>query len=173
MNGSGLRRVAQVAYVVDDLEAAAWAWHRRVGAGPFLVRHHPPMTGLDGDGREVVLVHTCAYGQWGDLQLELVLLRPGTSPGLADLMPVAATPHHLTWFAADLTAELGRLAALGWPAVLTARTSSGLRFAFVDARRDLGHLVELYQPHPRLRALYDRVAAAADGWDGSRLLREM
>ena len=33
----------QIAYRVDDLEAACHEWAAKVGAGPFLIRHHLPV----------------------------------------------------------------------------------------------------------------------------------
>ena len=40
-------RLVQIAYRVDDLEAACRDWATKVGAGPFLVRSHLPVTAPD------------------------------------------------------------------------------------------------------------------------------
>lgn len=157
-------QVVQIAYAVADVEAGATAMATRVGAGPFFVRHHPPMLVIDDAGRPGTFHHSSAYGQWGDLQVELVAIHgddPPPPPGI----------HHVARFADDIDAEVGRLATFGWPLVLDARTPSGIRFVFCDARRDLGHLVELYEPLPGLLALYAGVAAASRGWDGADPVR--
>ena len=54
---------------------------------------------------------------------------------------------------------------------MTAETTSGLRYAFHDARDQLGHLLEVYEPSPGLLALYAMVAAAARGWQGNDPVR--
>ena len=57
-------------------------------------------------------------------------------------------------------------------AVMTAETASGMRYAFHDARAQLGHLLEVYEPSPGVLRLYDKVADAAVGWDGGDPVRE-
>lgn len=168
-----LKNVAQVAYAVDDLEAAGRAWSERTGAGPFFVRQHPPAAARDARGKAARFCHASAYGQWGALQLELLHVQAQTSASLLDVVPAAAGLHHVAWFAADLATEQRRLTALGWPVVMTARTSSGSAYAFHDARHDLGHLVEVYEPTERLRALYAHVTGASEDWDGRDPVRPL
>jgi Glyoxalase/Bleomycin resistance protein/Dioxygenase superfamily len=159
------RAVAQIAYAVGDVEAAAAAFAERHGAGPFFVRHHPPMASVDAAGVEGSFVHSSAYGQWGAVQVELVQIHSGA--------PAASGLHHVAWFVPSFDEEKERLALLGWPAVMTARSSSGSLFAFCDARADLGHLVEIYEPAPSLISLYDGVRLASAGWDGRRPVRPL
>ena len=166
-----MHAVVQVAYAVDDVEAAAASWAERTGAGPFFVSHHGPVAAVDARGQPATFDHSSAYGQWGQLQVELVQVHPTTSASLHDVVPRSPGLHHVTWFAADLRAEQSRLAAIGWPVAMTARTSSGFAFAFHDARSDLGHLVEVYEPTDRVRSLYARVAEASRGWDGREPVR--
>lgn len=159
------RAVAQVAYAVEDLEGSAAAFAERHGAGPFFFRHHPPMSSVDATGIRGSFVHSSAYGQWGEVQVELVQIHSGG--------PAASGLHHVAWFVPSFDEEKLRLASLGWPAVMTAWTSSGTPFAFCDARADLGHLVEIYEPAPSLVALYDGVKRASLGWDGTRPVRPL
>lgn len=168
-----LQPAAQVAYAVEDLAAAGRAWAERTGAGPFFVRQHPPTAALDAAGGPVAFCHASAYGQWGALQLELVQVQEGTSSSLRDVLPARDGIHHVAWFAEDLAAERLRLTALGWPPVMTATTASGSAYAFHDARHDLGHLVEVYEPTARLRALYAHVAGASRDWDGRDPVRPL
>lgn len=171
--GPGRRAVAQVAYAVLDVASAAEQWARRTGAGPFLVRHHPSAAAVAADGTAAVFNHSSAYGQWGAVQVELVQVHPTTSPALAAVVPAAPGLHHVAWFADDLGAEQRRLAALGWPAAMTARTATGQEYAFHDARTDLGHLVEVYEATAAVRSLYERVAEASRGWDGRDPVRAL
>jgi catechol 2,3-dioxygenase-like lactoylglutathione lyase family enzyme len=155
--------VVQLGYLVDDLEQAARAWARCRRAGPFLVRHHPPLASATHRGAPAAFEHSSAYGQWGALQVELVQVHEA-SP--ADVLAPGPGLHHVACFVSDLAAEQERLTALGQPEVLTAVTRSGTAFAFHDARADLGHLLEVYEPGPGVLGLYDLVAALARGWDG-------
>lgn len=169
----GLRAVVQVAYSVKDVAAAASRWAERTGAGPFFVRHHLPAVAVDAAGDAAFFEHSSAYGQWGDVQLELVQVHASTSASLAGVVPTAPGLHHVAWFAQDLRAEQRRLTRLGWPALMTARTAGGNYYAFHDARSELGHLVEIYEPTERVRSLYERVAAASHRWDGRDPVRPL
>ena len=44
-----------------------------------------------------------------------------------------------------------------WTMVVRAATAHGVRFAWFDARDDLGHLVEVYERHPLLTGFYERL----------------
>lgn len=157
-------RPVQLAYAVDDVERAAATFAATFGAGPFFVRHHPVLATVDARGARGTFHHSSAYGQWGDVQVELVALHDDPPPpGL----------HHVARFVPSLDEEVARLTASGWPLLFEASSSSGVRFAFCDARPDLGHLLEVYEPVPALVELYAGVAMAADGWDGSSSVRPM
>jgi catechol 2,3-dioxygenase-like lactoylglutathione lyase family enzyme len=79
--------------------------------------------------------------------------------------------HHLAFFVDNVDAAVDDLLTQGHELAMRARTASGLVFCFVDTRPTLGHMVELYEPTPGLRAFYSMVSAAAEGWDGDDPVR--
>jgi len=168
-----LGTLVQVAYLVDDVRIAARDWAARVGAGPFFAIGHGPMPCVDASGTPGTFLHSSAYGQWGAVQVELVQVQEATPRGLADELATPTGVHHVAALVASFEREQQRLQAQGWPAVMTATTASGMRFAFHDARRTLGHFLEIYEPRPAVRHLYDRVATAAQGWDGRNPVRDL
>jgi hypothetical protein len=164
--------IVQIAYTVPDVRIAAGQWAERFGAGPFFVYDHWQATATF-QGEPAVIDHSPAFGQWGSVQVELIQLHElepapfreafgGGRPGL----------HHMTWFAGDLEAEGARLERLGWPRVLDMTGYTGTRALFHDARRELGHYIELYRGTPQVRRHYDLVAKAASGWDGGNPVRD-
>ena len=86
------------------------------------------------------------------------------------LAPVPGV-HHLAFMVDDLRAGIEWCVAQGWHEVLFARTTGGQEFAFCDARADLGHFVEMYEPSDRLLGFYAKVAAAAADWMGEEPVR--
>jgi hypothetical protein len=164
-------RIVQVAYAVDDVDTAARTFADRVGAGPFFVRRHIELAAASHACEPAAFDHSSAYGQWGSVQVELVQVHAAHPAGLSEIVLHPSGIHHVAWFVADFDAEQRRLDALGWPEVLDARTAGGLRFAFHDARTQLGHLVEIYEPSDRLLAFYASIAAAAVGWTGDDPVR--
>ncbi len=160
----GLGPPVQIAYAVTDVAAAAAEFSARTGAGPFFVVEHIGLTEARVGGVPAAFDHSSAYGQWGSQMVELV--EEHTPP----LVSPAAV-HHLAFMVDDLAAAIARCSAQGWAELLWATTAGGLDFAFCDARHDLGHLVELYEPSARLTSFYAMVASAARGWDGSTPVR--
>ncbi len=155
----------QVAYGVPDIEVAARGWVDRLGAGPFFVRHHISVTDVLIDGLPGAFDHSSAYGQWGSVMVELVAVHD--PPGLATV-----GLHHQAFFVQSFDAATADLAKRGWSCALSA-AAGATRFAFHDARAELGHLIEIYEPSDGLVGFYEMVATAADGWDGTDPVRTL
>jgi Glyoxalase/Bleomycin resistance protein/Dioxygenase superfamily len=155
----------QIAYAVDDVERAAESFADRFGAGPFFVRHHPPFEAVH-QCAPAVFSHSSAYGQWGEMQVELVQFGHCSPASLQESVAATSGLHHMAMFVNSLPAEQARLEALGMPCVMLSTTASGLRFAFHNGRATLGHLVEIYEPSDSVQRLYRKVRDAAVGWDG-------
>ena len=160
----------QIAYGVTDIVRAAQTWTATLGAGPFFVRHHIPVDdvsvgGVSAGGAPGVFDHSSAYGQWGSIMVELVAVHTPTTLAATGL-------HHLAYFVHSFGEAAEELTANGWPAALSA-TAGSTRFGFFDARGDLGHLIEIYEPSPGLLGFYAMVADAAQDWDGSEPIRTL
>lgn len=153
----------QLAYGVADVEAAARRWAIHHGAGPFFVRRHIAVRDVLVDGEPGQFDHSSAYGWLGSLMVELVAVHDPPALSWSGL-------HHVAHFVDSFEQAGAELDALGWPPALVA-TAGGTRFAFHDARSDLGHLVEIYEPNDDLRRFYAMVSAAAEGWDGTDPVR--
>mgnify|MGYP001161524619 CR=1 FL=1 len=164
----------QIAYAVPDARLAAQRWATEFGAGPFLVRSHIELTDVVYRGHSANFDHTSAYGQWGDVMVELVEDH-GTGPSVVRERFAADQSglHHMAFFVDDLDAASRALGAIGIPTVMTAATAGGTRFRFADSTAMLGHMLELYQHSDRLAAFYAAVADAASGWDGRHPVREI
>jgi Glyoxalase/Bleomycin resistance protein/Dioxygenase superfamily len=159
----------QIAYGVDHLEREAEIFAERFGAGPFFIRHHPPFEALHAGG-PAVFNHSSAYGQWGDIQVELVRFGE-CSPASLHRSVAGSGLHHMAHFVESLPTEQARLEALGMPCLMLSTTPSGLQFAFHDARAELGYLIEIYEPADSVLRLYRKVRDAAAGWDGRDPIR--
>lgn len=168
--------VRQLAYKVNNLEAAAAAHHRQFGSGPFFALRHVALSSSTHRGVEQAFDHSSAYGQWGGVMVELVVQHNPDPSALHDMFPQGSGAqglHHTALFVDDLDAAIARFERDGSPLAQLSVTTTGTAFAFVDTRASLGHMLELYEPTAQLTGFYDFVAAAAQGWDGTDLLREL
>ena len=162
-----LGRPVQIAYAVHDVASAAERFAATTGAGPFFVNPHIPVSNVRVFGGPSEFDHSSAYGQWGEVMVELV--EEHTPP----LVLPGSGVHHVAFFVADTEAAVAECAAHGWPEALWAETAGGFPVAFCDARHELGHLVELYAPTERLRGFYAMVREASLGWDGGSPVRAL
>lgn len=119
--------------------------------------------------------HSSAYGQWGTVMIEFVQQHGDDPSAFTDLYPAGSGRHgfhHTAHFVSDLATAIADFAARGMPLSQLSETRTGTRYAFVDARAGYGHMLELYEPGGTLTGFYAMIARAADGWDGTNLLRE-
>lgn len=161
----------QIAYAVNDAEAAAHRWARDFGAGPFFLSQHIPVSDVVHRGVPAEFDHTSAYGQWGSIMVELVQDHGSGPSAVRDLYAPGETGlHHMAFFVDDLDDATASLGALGFELAQSARAGS-TRFNFIDAVELTGHFFELYEPSEALVGFYDRVRDAAAGWDGTEAVR--
>ena len=170
--GALLGAPVQIAYAVPDAGAAAEAWVRDFGAGPFFIRAHIELVDVLYRGRPSTFDHTSAYGQWGSLMVELVVDHGHDASPIRDVYEPGETGlHHLAFVVDDLHATVKALVTGGYEIAMSARTANGTEFHFVDTTSTHGHMLELYEQSDRLRDFYAMVAAAAREWDGGDPVR--
>ena len=167
-------RPVQVAYHVPDPEAAAVRCARDFGWGPFFLMEHIPLERSLYRGAPAEFDHTSAYGQAGELMVELITQHNDGPSALRDLFaPHETGVHHVACFVADLPAELQRYREQDVAIALEARTKTGVDFAMVDvsalARPHARTVRTQRGPAPLLRAR----PQCADGWDGDRPVRRL
>lgn len=168
--------VQQLAYAVDDIETAARAHSAAFGSGPYFILRHVPLSKSVHRGVERAFDHSSAYGQWGEVMLEFVQVHSEQPNAISDLFPdraAASGLHHTAVFVDDLAAGIAQFEDAGMPLAQLCETTTGTRFAFMDATASLGHMIELYEPDDAIRGFYAMVREASQEWDGSEPLREL
>lgn len=167
-------RPVQIAYHVPDPVAAAERCAREFGWGPFFVMEHIPLTRSLYRGTPAEFDHTSAYGQAGEMMVELITQHNDGPSALRDLYaPHETGVHHAACFVEDLAATVQAYAQEGIVVALDAHTKTGVHFVMLDTSASLGHMLELYEPNEDLRRFYAHVRKCAEGWDGERPVRRL
>ena len=161
----------QIAYFVSDIRASALSMSETFGAGPFFVVDNIELEWGEHRGKPCHFVHSSAYGQWGELMLELVQqVSEGPSP-FRDLFAAGEEGlHHVACFVDSVDQTIDRFADLGHPLAAKAKAKIGTEFAFIDTSEPLGHMIEVYVRDDALAGFYRLVRDAARDWDGRDLL---
>jgi hypothetical protein len=163
----------QIAYHVPDPEAAAYAFARTYGWGPFFLMEHIPLERCLYRGRAGTFDHTSAYGQAGNLMVELITQHGDAPSALRDMYAAGETGlHHMAFFVPQLNEALSSARARGLEIALEACTS-GVEFAMVDARSEVGHMLELYEAREELQRFYAYVRRKSEGWNGTDPVRRL
>jgi hypothetical protein len=166
--------VAQIAYFVEDIEVAAQKMYATVGAGPFFVVNDIQLNRGVHRGDPCLFVHSSAYGQWGDVMLELVQQETdGPSPFRDLYLPGEGGLHHLATIVPNQQEAYAAYQSAGYEIATIAETTGGTEFAFVDAIASLGHFIEVYESTHALLKFYHMVKTASQGWSGEQLIRQL
>lgn len=164
----------QIAYFVTDIRAAARKMASTFGAGPFFAIDRIELDWGEHRGNPCQFLHSSAYGQWGDVMMELVQQdEEGPSPFRDLFAPGQEGLHHVACFVDSVDDTLGRYAQLGFPTAARAMSKIGTEFAFIDTTALLGHMLEIYVADETLAGFYDFVKTASQGWDGVDPVRDI
>jgi len=162
--------IKQIAYVVDDLDAAVARWVEVVHAGPFFRIDGASVADVRYRGQPVEVELSLAIGNSGAVQIELIAPH-GEAPSVYRERTHGV--HHLAYLARDFEGESHRLAALGYP-VAWALTLPGIcRVNYHDTLATFGHFIEVWESTEAMRALLEMVEAAARDWDGRDPVRRI
>ena len=161
----------QIAYAVSDIFRGVDKWIKDFGAGPFFIAEHIPIKNVIYRGHPSELAIPVAYGQWGEIMIELVQDN-GEGPSIIrDLYPPQKSGlHHLAYFVNDMDLVSAKLVKKGYVLAMSGQAGEN-RFQFFDAISEMGHFLEIYEPIESLKNLYERVRSASINWDGSDPLR--
>ncbi|MDB5445547.1 MAG: hypothetical protein JWQ97_864 [Phenylobacterium sp.] len=162
-------RFFQIAWVVDDLFAAARRWTEVYGVGPFLVLPKRTST-VRYRGQETALEMQIAVSQSGPIQLELIQQTAEVDSIYREIFPKGTGGlHHLCTMTDDFERSRRHYEALGYPSV--AQLGGALRVEYFDTYKDFGHITELVENTPAMMAAHQRNAAICANWDGSDPVR--
>jgi hypothetical protein len=158
--------IVQLAWVVPDLAAAAAAWHATHGVGPFLLNRKLQLDDPHYRGRPAATSFSTAVAQHGEVQIELVEQHDDSPSAYRETVPAGTTGfHHVAVIAPDFDSELARYRAQGHAVAAHGRFGD-MRYCYVDTVASLGHIVEIVEDKPGIRAFFAAVRKAAERWDG-------
>ncbi len=164
----------QIAYFVSDIRESARKISLVTGAGPFYVIENIELQWGEHRGAPCSFVHSSAYGQWGEVMLELVQQEDdGPSPFRDMYEPGQEGIHHVACFVDSLAETVNLYDELGYSVATRAKAKLGTEFSFIDTTSLLGHMVEIYVPDENMMGFYDLVKDASTNWNGSSIFRNV
>ena len=168
-------RVFQNSYVVPDIDAALQRWTAKLGVGPFYIYRHLDLGPVTYRGRPSTLDASFALAQAGDIEIELIQQHNEAPSAYRDVFGADKGGfHHVGAWVDDFDAVKVHYESLGYPADTTGGAPDiGGRFAYMDARADLGVMVELVEKRQDLLDFQTMLIRESTDWDGVDPVREV
>lgn len=133
----------QVGFVVRDLETALALYEPMFG--PFSTMDPGPMT-YDYRGREEECEMRLAFGNSGDVEIELIEWVAGGCPHKEFLDAGREGMHHLRFIVEDLEAKAAHAKAFGYQTIWSKRYGDGLAVAYLEREND-PLVIEFFENH--------------------------
>lgn len=171
--GQGFGRIVQVAYLVDDIEAAMAQWLQQAGLGPWTWFRNIELD-TEFDGRRFTMNIHEALAYMGELQIQLVQsLDPieTVTPYQDHLRASRFGVHHTAFFAEDFDATLARAQQQGFERTCLMKDKGGFRYAYCQSNTMPDVWIEFLESYPALHTIFADGIAAAASWDGTDPIR--
>lgn len=166
--------VVQFAIHAPSIEALARRWSHEMGAGPFYLLEHVALAKSLYRGAPARFDHSSAYGQLGDIMIELIHQHDDAPSAVRDMFAAEESGlHHAAIFVDDIEAAVRDAGRRGMAIALDAETAGGVGFVMADARQRYGCMLEFYEPSDALRKFYAFIRRKSEGWDGVDFLRKL
>jgi hypothetical protein len=171
--GQPVGGIMQIAYVVEDLDRALGHWTRTMGVGPFFVLENLEIIEPRYRGEATDFDATIALAYSGTMCVELIKQHDDTPSVFLELLERTGSGgfHHWGIMTEQFDEDVARYQARGYEVAFSGTVAIGDRFAYLDAQKDLGGMIELIKLTPVVKELFGNLEAAASDWDGSDPIR--
>lgn len=164
--------IIQMAYVVDDIQAAMAQWTRDLRVGPWFLLDR--FDGVDAQyrGGPSHAAVTLAMGFAGHMQIELLQpLDDHPSVYREAIEQRGYGFHHYGVGSRDFDGDIARYEAQGYEVAYRAGVPTGGSVAYLDTHGALPGFVELIELGPGMETAFTAFYAASLSWDGADPVR--
>jgi hypothetical protein len=165
-------KIAQIGYVVRDIDASIDQWVRR-GVGPWFYVDRVQTDYFLYRGVESELEVSVAVANSGELQRELIQPRNNASSAFTEFLDAGhAGAQHVAYWTEDFQQLYDNALSLGY--TVTQEGSIGGehgRFAYLDTEHDHGTAIEISDISGPTGPFFSDIRDAAANWDGTDPIR--
>jgi methylmalonyl-CoA/ethylmalonyl-CoA epimerase len=145
----GLGPIDQIAFAVADMDAVLPMYEAIFGEFNVLTASFAEGDDVTYRGAPARATLKVALGRSGGVEIELIEVMDGDAPTLEHIRAHGDGLHHVRFPVADLDLRQAALEAAGYETVLYGCRPSGLKFAYLEGPKTLGHtLLELIEFAP-------------------------
>ena len=164
--------ITQNGYVVRDIEAAMRHWIDVLGVGPWYYVEHAPIEDFRYKGDPSPVHVSIALANSGRLQIELIQQRNDAPSMYRDFLQAGNEGlQHVAYWTKTFEADLARALDAGYEIGQSGHVGSPGRFAYLATQGHPGTVVELSDNSGPKGRMFERIAVAAQHWDGHDPIR--
>ncbi|RMF07909.1 MAG: VOC family protein [Alphaproteobacteria bacterium] len=173
--GQPLGGIMEVAYVVEDLEAAMDRWTRELAVGPWFLFQHFPLANAQYRGQPCTPDIDLALGFSGSMCFELIRQNNDDPSVYMDVVNTRGYGfHHWAISTRDFDGDIKRYQSMGAELALYGEVPPvEARAAYMDTTATLGGMVELIEINDKVNDFFATMYMAAQNWDGSDPVRTL
>jgi hypothetical protein len=157
--------IRQIAWIVEDLDAAIRHWTGFTGVGPWMVFRNTTMSG-HCRGVETKVRMNVGLSYQNEVQIELIQVTSKTPSPYQDSFgrPLVGM-HHVAWLSSDIEGDVAKARQRGLVPAFEA-SNGAVRVAYMESACEPGLLLELIEAVPTVLEGFSSGARAAREWDG-------
>jgi hypothetical protein len=172
MNAKTYGPIRQIAYIVEDLDAAIRHWTAFAGIGPWTVYKNTSMRG-HCRGADTTVKMNVGLSYQGEVQIELIQVTsrtpsPYQDPGGHSLIGM----HHIAWLSHDIDGDVARARQRGLVPAFEA-SNGVVRVAYMESAAEPGLLLEFIEAAPVVLDSFASGIKAAQDWDGGKAVAQV
>jgi hypothetical protein len=166
--------IQQSGYVVRDIDSRLDFLSQTVGIGPWFVARNVRLPVCIYRGEPIEMEMHAALANSGSHQIELIQ-QVSSAPSIytewLERYPEGAPMQHVSSWEEDFDGAVARGRGKGWEMIQEGRSAYG-PFAYMEHPADPRLVFEITRKGPERRSIFEQIANAAAGWDGSDPIRE-
>ena len=172
MNSKTYGPIRQIAYIVEDLDAAIRHWTAFAGIGPWTVYRNTSMRG-HCRGADTTVKMNVGLSYQGEVQIELIQVTsktpsPYQDPGGHSLIGM----HHIAWLSHDIDGDVAKARQRGLVPAFEA-SNGVVRVAYMESAAEPGLLLEFIEAAPVVLESFASGIKAAQEWDGGKAVAQV
>jgi catechol 2,3-dioxygenase-like lactoylglutathione lyase family enzyme len=169
--------IRQMAFMVDDIEAAMRYWSDVLGVGPWFYNPKVPIKNYTYRGESYEPHNSVALANAGGLQIELLQTRNDVPSMYRDFQRAGHSgAQHFAYWTETFDADLERAAAAGFKVCMGGEVGANGRFVYFE--QDSAHpgihpgtVIELSEVAGPKGRLFKLIHEASRDWDGADPVR--
>lgn len=167
MNTKGYGPIRQIAYIVEDLDAAIRHWMDYAGIGPWTVYKNASMRG-HCRGADTTVKMNVGLSYQDEVQIELIQVTSRTPSPYQDAGGHSLVGmHHIAWLSHDIDGDVAKAMQRGLVPAFEA-SNGVVRVAYMESAVEPGLLLEFIEAAPVVLENFASGTKAAREWDGNR-----